>query len=286
MDLKTYINSKSSIESLPVVYFDLDGTLVNMDKIEPECIEFIHLFKKLGIPVGIATGRSYMEAAHHIKAIEPSLPCVLCDGQLIYDNIADTYTSMLEYPFDEYRKLRTLMKDDLLFVDEYYDHYQTESRKASRLFCLSMKVKPCEFQQEYKEKDQIAGFAASLNRSPSNAVMKELQHRIEHSTLELKQLDYNCYGTYWIKFSAKNVMEISKASAVLNIIKSHSFHNVQLWYFGDGSNDIELMNMAGIKIIMQKADTELKKVRNGFVLESSISDAMKEIYLLLAKRYL
>lgn len=286
MDLNSYINTKCSIDKLPAIYFDLDGTLVSMDKIDSYCLQFIRLFKKLGIPIGIATGRSYMEAAHHIRSIEPNLPCVLCDGQQIYDYITDTHTSLLEFPLQEYKKLKTTIKDDMLFVDEYYNHYITDSKKARRLFCLSMKVNEYEFEREANKSCQIAGFAASQKGSSSITVMKDIQSKIDDLPAELKQLDYYCYGTKWIKFTAKNLKGISKASAVLNILKDCSLTKSQLWYFGDGANDIELMNLATIKIIMQNADTELKKVQNGFVLNSSIADAMKEIYLLLVERYL
>lgn len=70
------INKKEKI----VLFFDVDGTLVGDENIE-YCI--LNEYRKKGVSIGIATGRSPLRAKEILKNECFNYYSILCDGQIL-----------------------------------------------------------------------------------------------------------------------------------------------------------------------------------------------------------
>ena len=76
---------KSSV-LFPVIYFDMDGTLLgNNGEVRPRSLDAIKKYQACGGQVGIATGKGLEQMAEYNKMIQPNFPLVLSNGGVIFD---------------------------------------------------------------------------------------------------------------------------------------------------------------------------------------------------------
>lgn len=80
----------------PVVFFDLDGTLLTSDlKVASSSIEAIHALRELGVEPVIATGRTLVEIGYILEetgirsCVAMNGQYVIYDGEVIYENPLD-----------------------------------------------------------------------------------------------------------------------------------------------------------------------------------------------------
>ncbi|MCH4886448.1 HAD family phosphatase [Acidaminobacter sp. JC074] len=111
---------------MKVCVFDLDGTLLSSDKeILKSSLEAIDLLRKHDYHITIATGRSYQMVKKYSKQLGISLPIVLCNGGMIYDN--KTFSRLLPLPDKAVKEIICYAKATNHFLHVYdKDHIYSE----------------------------------------------------------------------------------------------------------------------------------------------------------------
>ncbi|SET19749.1 pyridoxal phosphatase [Thorsellia anophelis] len=120
---------------LNVIALDLDGTLLNDNKMIPQAsLDAIFDAKAKGIDVIIATGRHHIAITEYYHLLELSTPAVCCNGVYLYDIHNDSVLSRTPVTHNHVEKMVALGNEHgipfYLYVDKVMLYSDVESHKA------------------------------------------------------------------------------------------------------------------------------------------------------------
>lgn len=258
-----------------MLVLDLDGTLLNDDKLIPEeNIEAINkLYKDFGIVPVIATARplkvaryiadqggdafqSYIIATNGAILMDIEKDEYLVDRSLdskqIEDLIKVCEDNDLEYEFMttecevadskySYRRVIDPMYDNMGIPFNFQNDlkkYSTELKEPIPLFAISGTEK--ELQENYSKISQVKGIqiaAPSTRTTPGDS--GEIEDILYHDIMK---------------------EGVTKASAIEILANHLKINKNEIIAIGDGGNDIEMLQTAGLKIAMSNASDSLKEI--------------------------
>lgn len=229
-----------------LIIFDIDETLyMNHEKRIPEStLAAIDQLKKAGHTLGIATGRAPFELFHEIKSL-PFDFFVMANGQLVVQNDMTIYENPLA---------TQTIRDIVTFAEA--SNIQLGFSSASRSTVTGMNQAMEEaFTRYYDTYPEIDG--TIFNSEP---VFQMWFFSHEHETFAKKFKD-QARIIPWLDAGADIVpLNSSKATGVKALIEANpGVLPEKIIFFGDGANDLELMEMADIGIAMGNAVDSLKE---------------------------
>jgi Cof subfamily protein (haloacid dehalogenase superfamily) len=253
-----------------IVFFDIDGTLLDHEKCLPASTKkAINLLKKNDVFVAIATGRApfMFESLCEELAIESFVSFngqfVVFENEMIYEN-----------PLNE-AELQRLFQDaeknahPLIFMNE-------ETMKAS-----------------VRHHPFIEKGMGSLNfPHPEKDNTFYVNRKIYQSLLFCENQDENHYLSGYPQFDFirwhPNAVDIlpkggSKAEGIKKMIKRLGFDLKDVYAFGDGLNDLEMLREVGIGVAMGNGVPEAKELADFItsdVSEDGIWNGLKELQLI------
>ena len=255
-----------------MIYFDIDGTLVNNQKIIPDSTKLaIKKLKENGHEVAIATGRNLFMAQNIIDELEIS-HYVVCNGAAGYLHKEQVY----ENPLDP-AQLEKLIK-----VADSNNHqiiYETPVKLRRRNEVADVRI-------------------TTAMKSVGYGVPKFDRDFYQHNSLVQCLLFYRedekqlYESSQFSKFrfvrwhdSGVDVLphDGSKANTVLRVALENGYGVADTIAFGDGLNDLEMIEKLGIGVAMGNA-LESVKLRADKVTKSCNEDgiyiALKELNLI------
>jgi Cof subfamily protein (haloacid dehalogenase superfamily) len=230
-----------------IVFFDIDGTLLDHEKKLPASTkEAIKKLQDSGIFVAIATGRApfMFEDLRHELDIDSY---VSFNGQYVVFQNKAIYKNPLS--LDQLKELH---------------HFADESNNTPVIFLNEKTMK-----SSVSHHERIEEAMGSLKFAPP---VKDLQFYLENdiyqallfSTAEEQELFEGRYESFryirWHEYSV-DVLPIggSKAEGIRTLIEKAGFLLDDVYAFGDGLNDIEMLDAVGHGIAMGNASDEVKK---------------------------
>lgn len=258
---------------IQAVFFDIDGTLVSFKthEVPQSTIEAINLLKKKGVKVFIATGRSYLhtEAVKHIDfdgfvTLNGSL-CLDRDENIIYKNPIpkEDVEGFKKYLIDKKQISAAFISEKEIFVN----------RKNQTMLdveeLLSLQLNPSKDFSAIDEFDIyqiVAFFPTSYQDTLMNTAMK-------HSE-----------ATRWNPLFADIIAKgNSKSEGIDKMLKHFDIPLANAICFGDGGNDISMLQHTPISFAMGNAKDEVKKHATNVtdsVDENGIWNALKKLNLI------
>ncbi|MBO0959582.1 Cof-type HAD-IIB family hydrolase [Neobacillus sp. MM2021_6] len=240
----------------PIVFFDIDGTLLNEEKKIPASTKkAVRLLQEQGIHTVIATGRApkmfyWIQKELNIDSyVAMNGQYVVFDGQEIYAN-----------PIDRDRlETLSMMTASNGHGMAYCSHLDYKVSKSNHPFIEggfdSLMLPYPEVDEEYFK--QLPIFQGHLYCGPQNAQMY-FDHFPDFSFIKW---DANAYDI--LPKGASKAVGIQKMLEILDIKKENSFA------FGDGLNDLEMLTMVGTGVAMGNAVPEAKAAADVITTSSS-----------------
>ncbi|WP_285857296.1 Cof-type HAD-IIB family hydrolase [Caldibacillus thermoamylovorans] len=229
-----------------IVFLDIDGTLVNEDKIIPKCnVEAVQKLKQNGFEVVLATGRP----PYHFDFIKKQLGIdsfVSCNGA--YTCYKGKTIQATAFDKKHIKKLLELSKENnhpLVFsshektVSNAKDHQEI----IESFDYLKINYSP-DFEPYFWKKEEIYQIMLYC---------KEHEEPFYHQAI--KELSFVRWHPYSVDVIPPNVSKVTGIKAVLNHL---GFKRVEAIAFGDGLNDREMLNFVGMGIAMGNAHDKLK----------------------------
>ena len=253
------INKKEKI----VLFFDVDGTLGGDENIE-YCI--LNEYRKKGVSIGIATGRSPLRAKEILKNECFNYYSILCDGQILKKK--DIYYTVKTFSKNEYIEMKEFLKYNTLFSEEYENGMIFNSNKAYRFFKLSKlysEITVLENENESILDVPLIVWAISKEKRDSDNLCNKINMLYPFANATI-------YGNYWIKIVPKDIDK----SYGLQQINKLDVNKKDIYYIADGVNDINMMKNVTHKIAVKNADTELIKQSGCRQLDKNLQDYLKE----------
>ena len=272
-----------------MIAFDLDGTLLNDDKsIPPENLRALAAAAERGMIPVVASGRIYRGVPEALKALPFLRYYILSNGAAVYDSREDIILYRGDVPVE--LALRCYAYMDTLPV--IYDCYQNEQGWMTRAM---IDAAPPYFALEPEVLKLLYGL-----RKPVDDLKETLRERGEglqklqmffkpedeairqRTLLELPRLFPELVATTSVKNNIEvNSIHAGKGKALMALCAALGIDPKRSVAFGDGSNDIEMLRMAGLGVAMANASEEVKAAADCVTLSNEEAGVAAKIYELI-----
>jgi Cof subfamily protein (haloacid dehalogenase superfamily) len=255
---------------------DLDGTLLNSaHQVNDFTAETLQVLQDRGLQLVIATGRHFLDVAGIRAALGIRAHLITSNGARVHAP-DDTLIHHRDVDPATARALTDRKFADGTLLNFYLDDEWLIDQPSERLGSM--------------HKD--SGFTyriTDLARHDGHGVAKVLYVAQHDHLLEVEAKLHACFGdTVTITFSAPNCLEVmapgvTKGSALQMILDRLSIDAAHCLAFGDGQNDIELLQLAGHPRLMGNAHPRLAEQlplarRIGSNEQSAVAAHLRELF--------
>lgn len=259
------------MNDIKVIIMDVDGTLTNSKKVITEKTkETLIEAQNNGALLILASGRpssGLVDFARELEMNKHHGLLVCFNGSKVIDCetnetlFNETMTveegqAVLEH-LKKFKVKPMIDKGDYLFVNDVYDcniQVKNESLNIIQYESRGGKFKLC-------EKDDLASFADyPLNKILTAGDPEYLEEHYKEMMEPFKD-SLSCMFTapFYFEFTAQG---IDKAKALDTVLTPMGYKREEMIAFGDGHNDISIVEYAGIGVAMDNAVDALKNVAN------------------------
>lgn len=268
--------------AIKVIIMDVDGTLTNQQKeITPKTKQALIKAQQQGTLLVLASGRptsGLIKFAKELRMDEHHGLLVSYNGSKVLDVetmevlFNETMSIMQEQAVLQHMKkfdvIVMIDKDDYMYVENVYDCTIHDKEKAVNIIEYEARggnYKLCEV-------DDLASFVHyPLNKILTAGDSTYMQQHYQEMMAPFKGM-LNCMFTssFYFEFTAKG---IDKAKALDTVLSSLGYKREEMIAFGDGQNDISMLQYAGIGVAMENAVSQLKAVADE-ISESNENDGI------------
>lgn len=273
---------KNVLKNLKLVVFDLDGTLLNdKNEIGKDSIILVKKLQKAGINFSIATGRLYSAMEQHAATLDLKTPLITLDGCLIK-------TSDDKIIFESCIKDKHIKKAIEL----------AENNSMNIALCHADAVYYTEINSSVQLITDKFGAVFKEVRSYNNYLDKTLEILITGENKEIirtvkEKLSFPyCWGlnSVYYKSHTHDVYNLeirkhgsSKGTGLKRLIKYMRISETQTAVMGDWYNDRTLFETKAVKIAVQNAVPEIKRMADFITQRNNNEDAAAEFLELILK---
>lgn len=252
--------NETLLEKPELVAVDLDGTLLNGEhKLSDKTVSVIKALDNSGIPVVISTGRSYEGMMHYKNQLNLKNPVICYNGAMIADGSADSILHQWLLPSDITKEAYMYARERGFHIQVFQDGelYFEERREES---------------DYYEHSTGLTGRITNLDEWKNLEVTKALMimppSRVSGEFPELHEAQSYFQKKYgdrlYCALSKPYYLEFinglgSKGNALDQLSRDMGIPREKMAAFGDGFNDLEMLDYAGISVAMSNAPQGVKE---------------------------
>ena len=253
------------------VAIDLDDTLLDHDlKISDRARLAIGRAKQKGIYVTLSTGRMYRSALPYAKELQIDMPIITYQGALVKNPRSNETLAHYPLALDYARKVISRVKslgyhiniyiNDTLYIEKrtpHSDRYEKISGIASQ---------------------PVGDLLTFLKEDPTKLLVSAEEHQLDRLTEEFGHMfGENVHITkskpYFLEFSHPLG---TKGHALSVLAEKYGVLREEVIAIGDSYNDLEMIDYAGLGVIVNNARQELKKHAD-YVTTAPSGDGVAEV---------
>ncbi len=248
---------------IKLVGLDLDGTLLDDDrKVRQRTIDALRLASDKGVNLAVISGRNFMAVPEEIRTLPFIRYFVLCNGAGIYDREQDRLLFQADIPLDEALALYDALDEE----DVYYDCYLSDGAWTPRSHYDRIdEFVPVESHRSFLKVNRkpFDDFRSALRQRGKSvwkvqSIYKDTATRDrEMSRLEKLFPQYTFVTAYSYNLEV-NMPAATKGSGLIQLAEILGLEREQVMAFGDGGNDVTMLQSAGVGVAMGNACDEAK----------------------------
>lgn len=235
---------------MKAIFFDIDGTLIckNKPKLTPQLLKSLHILRNRGVHLFISTGR-------HMSEIEQLgiLDQFEFDGYVTMNGGYCTDGKNVIYK-------ENIIQEDVIAIHEYLNQNGLSS----------LYVEEDDLYANVIDERLILSFEEIHSPLPKVSTIADISQKeiylfcpflTPKQIEELMSKTKNCKCTQWFDLGYDIVSKnCSKSVGIQKILEHFHIDMNQTMAFGDGMNDIEMLEIVNIGIAMGNAKEDVKKV--------------------------
>ena len=236
------------MKDIKIIFFDIDGTIVDMDKkvISEKTMLTLRKLKENGIKVCIATGRAPMELPNF--------------GDFIFDAYL-TYNGSYSYNSDRVLFSNPIDKEDVYKIIENICNIGRPVSIATNKILAANGV-----DDDLKQYFAFGGIELKISDKFEEVEKNEEIYQImtsckkeDHANI-LKDVKGAEITSWWDRAVDIIPRNCGKGRAIIEVLKVFNLSTENAMAFGDGNNDIEMLKTVGTGVAMGNASKELKSI--------------------------
>jgi len=255
---------------------DLDGTLLNDNlEITPRTRDAIRATVDLGVVVAIATGRTHGSARRFALELGIQAPIISCNGAMIREVNGEAPIFHQGIPADLAAQVVARCVSERMTVEYFCDDlfYVTHVDHWARWYWERTGCPPV----------PVGDLRRMAGREPTKIL---IVGRPEQTAERLSRLRQDYQGRLYVTLSLPEYLEllhprVSKADALRWLAAHLGVPMEQTMAMGDQLNDLEMIEAAGVGVVMAGADDSLR-ARADFVPSSEqegVAEALETLVL-------
>ena len=272
------------LKNIKLIVFDLDGTLLNDEnQVGKETQKLVGKLKDKGVKFSFATGRLHNSITEFAELLNITSPLISLDGAMVKSHpdgkiycsnyISEKYLKKIMYIAERHVAKMALCHADAVYYSEYdvvipqvLDKYGARFHEVTSYDGFEDKTLEIVVTSDYKQAVQAVEKAVSFPRF-----------------LGLRTNFYKTRtsGKYYFleirKSGASKGTGLNKLRKILKIKKKETAA------LGDWYNDRELLKHAGVKVALQNAVPEIKKIADIITKRDHIEDGTAEFLEMVLK---
>ncbi|MDC7245598.1 MAG: Cof-type HAD-IIB family hydrolase [Sphaerochaetaceae bacterium] len=262
---------------IKAIAIDLDGTLLPSSKIiTRHTLEVLNRVMDKGIRVFVATGRSLATCQRFIEQIGTTDAVICYNGSCIYDPIEKKdlfHRTMSEEICREIVSLAEKTEASLQAFRHHRVYYRPDAKNADFLEPLtsSIGVVIDDFTSLHPLEFTKAMFIGELEHT------EKIRRHLLTTFGENIHMVYS-HPTYFEMMSEG----ATKGAALSKLLQMYDLKADEVMAFGDESNDLEMLALAGHSVAMSNASDQVKKTARyltGSCDEEGVAEALKRFIL-------
>ena len=252
------------MNDIRLVGLDLDGTLLGKDRtLTPTTLEVMERVSAHNVNLAIVSGRSFPVVPQVIRNLPFMRYFVLCNGAAIYDKLEDRMIYQAQIPFDNAIKIYDSLAE---YPDVYLDCYHDDgcwAREEDYARIDEIIADQTHRDLLYNTRKPVANLRQALaNRGKPIQKLQTIYKNSEIRDAEMKRIaalypELALTGAFTYNIEI-NVPEATKGIGLLKLAELLGLSREQVIAFGDGSNDISMLQCAGIGYAMANAPDYVK----------------------------
>ena len=265
-------------QRIKLIALDLDDTLLLPNRtISAPSVKALTAARQLGVKVVLATGRMFRAAVPFAHELQLDLPLIAYQGALIKTTETGEVLRTVELSAEQCYPVLDFLAEKHVHANLYIDDelYVAEMNEVARRYASFSQV-PVHVVGE------LASFAfkhATKIVAIGNPV--HLHEDIEPQAKERfgSGLTINTSRPHFLEFGHP---EATKSSALAFLGERLGIHSQEMMAIGDGANDLDMIQYAGIGVAMGNADERLKKVADHITnsnVEEGVAKAIERFVL-------
>ena len=239
-----------------LLVFDIDGTLVGPSHIlDPYTRDILLKLRDLGIHITLATGKNLPATKQIADDLEIELPLVLSNGSII-ETRHGKITAKSVLPFDVTKRVVEICEADNTNLVIYIDNDIIMKEMNADIFPIYNQVTFGIV--EIGQWDNLEGRFAEVNK----CLVIE-QHQPQNLINLEKKFKQELGDRSDIIFTSTKLLEvlpkgITKVTGIQRLIDSLGIKMSEVMAFGDYDNDIEMLNAAGLGVVVENGSAAAK----------------------------
>jgi len=246
------------------VAFDLDGTLLNKGKLSPVVRDAVKALKDSGIITIVATGRDWCQISEELRGLFSY--SISTSGACIRD--CQTGDILFSNPIPKEDVLKVIQVIDE-FKAGYFLYLEGSAECTGNAFALINKFIPRVDRENYlttfntreHAKHSLYDFEKETEKTvfkiESYFSSREKSIKAKEELEKVANLDLVVMNHDSLEINAGGV---SKARALKRLGSLAGFSEKELVAIGDSMNDYDMLQLAGLPVVMDNGQDEVKKI--------------------------
>ena len=248
-----------NLRNYRLVISDLDGTLVEYgsDRLSPGVETAVARLREQGMRFTIATGRSWKQTRPIAQALGVTVPVILQAGAIVFDPVAERVLRQIQLRPDIDEQLQDILDHDSLETANAVDQFCLDESGAYHATIIRT--------EGGKWLHERSGERCLLNRDYAGAVVKHFftgpEQALKNLSVRIHQEvqprpnmilwppDRESYDWSLEVFDP----DASKGQALQWLVSQQGLKMKQVLAFGDGFNDLDMLQGAGLGVAMKGA---------------------------------
>lgn len=259
-----------------LVATDLDGTLVGRDlRISPRALRAVQRVHAAGAHFVMATGRMFRSALPYAQACDVVTPLITYQGALIRDHrtmqdlwhrkiAAEMAREALEALAETGLHVNIYVNDELIV-----DRLTPEADLYSRISEVEARVVPSLYEAVSGQPTKIVAIGEPEEIDRWTPILKE---RFRDRLYVTKSIS---------RFLEIANPQVSKSMALSHLCERLGIRREEVIAFGDGMNDLDMLEWAGCGVAMENASDPVKEVADrvtAHVREDGVARVLEELF--------